>query len=299
MTEHYYMKNIFFFLVIIFLSMNVINGSQLGIGLPWNDIHFWRYWQSENGILNEKMLILNERNESISASFMIARVVDEGMLVKSVTDSSLGIVGGPWQIPAHGYHIVSMPLLADSIKNGRLYLYRVICSTSNRTGLMYILHPKPNGNFPQNRIITTMGNGNFWWEHSSIFAVSGEKVSVRLTFIPKSLEDGEKENNCYIQYNDPSYSLRKGFEKHLKLLKVESGNLPIVSNKIQTTKYWLNSQIITIPPSKDNHDYKETYSVDFILETRQTSYPEMQYYNVQIVRGQEGGYWLDLIVLPK
>jgi len=265
---HYSMKKILMFLVIVFLFVDLSKGSQLGIGLPWNDIHFWRYWQSENGILIEKMLILNERNESINASFMIARVVDDGMFVKSVTDSSLGIVGGPWQIPAHGYQIVSMPSLADSIKNGRLYLYRVICSASNKTGLMFILHPKPNGNFPQNRIITTMGYGNLWWEYSSIFAVSGEKVNIRLTFIPKSLEDGEKDTNCYIQYDDSSYSLREGFEKHLKLIKVESGNLPIVSNKIQTTKYWLNSQIINIPPSNFNHEYKETYAVDFILQTR-------------------------------
>jgi hypothetical protein len=95
------MKRILFCLVIIFSSLNVTNGNQLIIGLPWNDVHFWRFWQTDNGILNEKVIILNERNESIITSFMIAKIEDDGLYVKSVTDSLFGTVGGPWQIPGN------------------------------------------------------------------------------------------------------------------------------------------------------------------------------------------------------
>lgn len=286
-------------LVVILSLVNVTNGSQIGIGLPWSDIHFWRFWQVDNGILKEKMLILNERNESVDAKFMIAKIVDEGILVKAVTDSSYGVVGGPWQIPSHGYQIVSMPKVPDSIENKGHYYYSVICSSSDKKGLMQIPNTKPKGNFPQNRIIATMGDnhGNFWWEYSSLFATSGEYVDVRLTFIPKKLEQGEKDS-CYIQFTDPTDSTRKGFEKRLKLIKVESGNLPIQSNKIHDTRHWMNSQIITFPSSNENSEYPETYSVDFILQAPQTSFPEIRTYMVQIVRGNDGSNFLQLIVLP-
>jgi hypothetical protein len=299
------MKKIFMFLVIILSLVKVTNGSQIMIGLHFKDIIFWRFWQSDNGILKEKMLILNERNESINAKFMIAKIVDVSISVKAITDSSLGIVGGPWQIPAHGYQIVSMPNVPDSIENKNFYVYEVTCSNSDRDGLMEIHNAKPIGNFSQNKIITTMGingsgssHGNFWCEYNSLFAASGEYVNVRLTFIPRKLEQGEKDS-CYIQFTDPTDSIYIPIEKRLKLIKVESGNLPIQSNKLQDTRHWSNSQIITFPPPNANSEYPETYSVDFILQAPQTSFPEIRSYYVQIVRGNDGGNLLALIILPK
>jgi hypothetical protein len=294
------MKKIFMFLVIIFSLVNVTTASQIGIGLPWKDIVFWRFWQSDNGILKENMLILNERNESIDAKFMIAKSVDVSISIKVITDSSLGIIGGPWQIPAHGYKIVSMPNVPDSIENKGNYFYRVTCSSSDKTGLMKIHNTKPKGNFPQNRIITTneWGSGNSWLEYSSLFAASGEYVNVRLSFIPRKLEQGEKDS-CYIQFTDPTDSIYIPVEKRLKLIKVESGNLPIQSNKLKDTRHWANSQIIKFPPSNANSEYPETYSVDFILQAPHTSFPEIRSYYVQIVRGNDGGNSLALIILPK
>ena len=70
-------------------------------GIPRKDIHFWRFWQSEKGVLVEKILILNEIKDSINISFMVAHNVEGPReSIKVVIDSLFGIEGGPWQILA-------------------------------------------------------------------------------------------------------------------------------------------------------------------------------------------------------
>jgi hypothetical protein len=307
---HYSMKKIFMFLLMIFSFMNMTNGSSLGPeGIPWKDIHFWRFWQSDNGILNEKVLILNEKKEPVIISFMLAHTIDTGNeSYKIITDSTFGIVGGPWQISANGYQVVYMPKLTDSIK--RTFLYKVICNISDENGIMDVYSAKPTGNFPQNRIITTMNVdnrggssfGNYWWEHSSLFATSGETVNVRFVFIPGKFDKKFKDYECFIKFKDPTDSIiTRRLGEPLKLIKVERGNLPIES-KVELpdrVERW-KSLKITFPPINEKSEFKDFYSVDFILEAPQTTSPEIHYFGSLIMRGGNGGtFLLPLIVLPK
>jgi hypothetical protein len=303
------MKKILFFLVIIFSFMNITNGNQLMIGLTWDDIHFWRFWQSDSSILNEKVLVLNERKELINVSFMIAKIVDAGTRVMAITDSSFGIVGGPWQIPANGYKVFDMPKLPDSIEANHSYLYKVLCSKSDQAGLMYIHNAKPNGNFPENSIITNMevdggpsAEGKYWWEQSSFYSASGEKVIVRFSFIPGKFDLKEKDNECSLFFPNPPDSIIKLSHELVKLIKVDRGYLPLAS-KVELpdeTERWKGNRF-TFPQLDETLKANEVYSVDFILETPNTMSTEIRYFDCSLRIGNTKSRHLrlPLIVLPK
>jgi hypothetical protein len=288
--------------------MNVTNGSQIIIGIPWSDIHFWRFWQLENGNINEKIIIVNDKKEAVNISFMIDKIRDSLNQVWVVTEKSFGTVGGPWEISANGYQIVSMPKLPDSIKENGKYLYEVHCNNSVETGLMKVSDAKPNGNFPLNRIITTTevnggpsSGGNYWYEHSSPFVTSGDKIIVRFTFIPAKFDPKVKDNECFIKIMDPNDSTTKRPKIPPKLIKVESGNLPIES-KIEspTDPYRWRSLTINFPPLNEGSEYKGTYSVDFIFEAPTTITPEFQNVMSCIKRsGYTQCISIPFVVLPK
>ena len=289
--------------------MNVTNcaiGDPQGI--PWKDIHFWRFWQSEKGFLVEKILILNEKNDSIDITFMVAHnVYGPRESLKVVTDSSIGIVGGPWQIPAKGYKEILMPRLFDSL-GIRGYYYKILSSSSDKTGLIHIYNPKPKGKFSNEKIITTLGgnaignsNGEYWWENNTLFAVSGEKVNIHFSFIPKIIKTKSTKDECYIRVNDPIDSITRGNGKPLKLIKVKNGNLPIkskIENPDRPNKW--KSLYISFPTIADSSEYTDDYSVDFILEAPKVHAPEYHYFASFIMGKYYGSlFYLPLIVLPK
>jgi hypothetical protein len=294
-------------LVITFSCLNVAKGS---VGdpesIPWKDIHFCRFWQSEKGVLVEKVLILNEKNEPVTISLMIAHTEygpEERM--KIITDSSLGVVGGPWQISGNGYHIANMPRF-DSI--GRLgYYYKIICSTSDKTGLMHIYNAKPICMLSNDKIITSIGGDNIgnthgecWWEQSSLFVKSGERVSAHFSFVP-ILFNPKLINECYIRVKDPTDTTTSGPAKPIKLIKVVSGNFPVESEIQAPDKpYKWKSLTVSFPSPIDSSELIRNYSVDFILEVPKVLSPEYHYFGSFIMRGGDGGiFFLPIIVLPK
>ena len=306
---HCSMRKIIFFLVIIISFMNVTNGSSIDPeGIPWKDIHFWRFWQSEKGVLVEKILILNENKDSINISFMVAHSIDGPReSIKVVTDSSFGIVGGPWQIPAKVYKIIYMPQLPDS--NGmRGYYYKILCSSSDKTGLIYIFNPKPKGKFSDDKIITTLGGdvvghspGDYWWEQSSLFALSGEEISFHFTFIPQIINPRSTTNEWYISVKDQTDSVKSGSHLLLQLIRVENGKFPIESKIVAPDKpYKWKSLTVNFPSITDSSEYKDNFSVDFIIKAPKVETPKFYIFPSFVMRGGNGGtFFLPLIVLPK
>jgi hypothetical protein len=303
------MKKIIFFLIIILSFMNITYGGQLMIGLTFDDIHFWRFWQSDRGILNEKVLILNERKEGINVSLLVDKIVDFGTRVMVFTDSSLGIVGGPWQIPANGYKVFDMPKLPDSIEANKSYLYEVLCGKSDQAGLMYIHNEKPKGTFQDNRIITNMevdggpgAEGKYWWEQSSLYTASGEKVMVRFSFIPENSDSKEKDNKYSLFFTNPPDSIIKLSNELVKLIKVTRGYIPFVPKvDLQDgTESYMGSRF-TFPQSDKTFRDDGVYSVDFILEAPITTSTEFRSFNCSLRIGDTKyrHLRLPLIVLPK
>jgi len=296
------------FVVIILSLVNGTRASQLGVGTPWTDIHFWRFWKLENRILDDKILIFNDKNEPVNISFMIAKIIDNGLTTSAETDSSFGIVGGPWQIPAHGYKIFLVPKISIPVDKIRNYLFKILCNGSEKEGLMTIYNAKPNGNFPLNRIITTsgvFGNGDgsdtYWLEHSSFFAKPGEKVNVRLIITPPGFDSLENHNKWFVRFPDPTESIKQKQGISLKLIEVDKGNLQM-ELKVEKPSYpnSRKNDYITILPADKNANYKQFYAIDFVFDTPKTISPHFCYFGIELYLGNIGGsFQLPLIVLPK
>lgn len=296
------------FLTIIVTFINVANGSNIGPrGIPWKGIHFWRFWQSENGNLIEKVMIINEKKEPIKISFMIAHTVDGPLeSIKIITDSSLGIVGGPWSIPASNYQTFYMPKIADLLNNGDYY-YKIQCNISDKFGYIDVNDAKPKGLYPKDKIITTTGvdqvggtNGSYWWEHNSFFAKSGEEVHIHFSFIPKYF-DPNSLNDCFIDFKDPSDTTTREPIIPLILLKVNSGILPVESKILNQglPNEWKRMEI-QFPTVSDSMKFKNNYSVDFIFKAPEAAVPEYHFYRSLTKRGVTGSvFFIPLIVLPK
>ena len=302
------MKKIMICLVIILSFVNVTNGSSMDPeGIPWKDIHFWRFWQSEKGVLVEKILILNEKKDSMNISFMISHGVEGPReSYKVVIDSSFGIVGGPWQIPANGYKIIYMPRSYDSMGYG--YYYAILYSSSDKTGLLHIYNPKPKGKFSDDRIITTLGGdavghslGEYWWEQNSLFALSGEEISFHFTFIPQIINPRSTTNEWNISVKDPTDSVKSGSHLLLQLIRVENGKFPMESKIVAPDKpYKWKRLTVHFPSIADSSEYKDNFSVDFIIKAPKVESPKFYIFPSSVMCGGNGGtFFLPLIVLPK
>jgi len=307
------MRKIYFVLALVLSIINTGYTSQLLPGLSLKDVHALRYWQSENGILKEKILILNERKESISISFMIEHITSDIHsnlnLIKEIIDSSLGVVGGPWRISGHNYKIFYMPKLHDSISAKQKYLFRVFCNNSENAGSMHIYNPKPSGHFPNNRIIVTTGvdemcggsEDKYWWEYNSLFAVSGKKATIHFRLIPIKFNPKAKDEKCFIIYGDSSNPIAKGMPGGLKLIKANKGNLPVESKTVKSdNKEKWKVHTVTFPKLNKHYKDRGNYSVDFIVQTSKTTSPKFYYTDCSIMRGtRKGVFFLPLLVLPK
>ena len=144
--------------------------------------------------------------------------------------------------------------------------------------------------------------GKYWWEQSSLYTASGEKVIVRFSFIPGKSDPKEKDNECSLFFPNPPDSIIKLSHELVKLIKVTRGYLPLVSKvELPDGAERYKGNRFTFPQLDETLKDNVVYSVDFILEAPNTMSTEIRYFNCGLRIGDTKyrHLRLPLIVLPK
>jgi len=139
--------------------------------------------------MSEKLLILNERENPVRLAVRVDRVrlVEEHIHLS--VDSTFGLVGGPWSIPAKSYRVVPMPHIAVRDSNG--YLFRFERADTSLPVRMNIRAARPSSPVRGGWTVTAgaVDGGhswrNCWWEQKSPFLRSGARATARLRIVAK------------------------------------------------------------------------------------------------------------------
>lgn len=267
--------------------------SQIVIGLNWKNIVVWRYWEIIEGKPIEKMILLNRQDESMILNVMLAKIVEIEGRLRTEIDSSFGIVGGPWDIPAKNHIIVNAPIVQGVDANK--YLLRFAKKDGQSLGLLHLSTPRPEGTFPDGSIITTEGlNGsggtliNCWWKHESISVKSGQKKNVQLIIMPmKNPSTEDKPRLIIISKSEESQDSLPS----LKLVEVNSKSL-----KFKNTERGIE---YLIPWQKNISVDNATYLINIEIEAPRVTEPTMAIlpiWHSTIVEGQNIS--LPMLVMP-
>jgi hypothetical protein len=279
--------------------------STLMLGLHWNKLYTWRYWQFENGISCEKMTILNEDAADVTLQFVLAKIIDDGLHVTTTVDTPPTIVGGPWKIPAHDYLTVDVPVLNKS--NSTNYLFRVYKDSLKDYCLTQISTPKPDSIILKGIFQTTEGvngsGGNSpyrWWEHKSLFLKGGKRSSVTLV-----LESLAKEQPFVLVLKWPDSLL--GGRQSLICLKTDGRGLKIDSTSSIDFAYKKvigNARVTgfsyTLQQKNDSNKIEKYYPINFLVQAPTVKRPTMMFLSVSYFSmiGNGGDFSLPLIVVP-
>jgi len=175
--------------IFLFVILSRLCSAQLAPGWHSKDLYVQRYWKIKDGSLKEKMLLFNKDSLAKNVFVTVSKFVDRGIDQGTMADvCSLGIVGGPWKIPANKYIVVDPPKL---IVNDTAGLFFKFSEFKNETTLFCgFLNPydvPPAVAYDSSIIyLTQVLNGfesrrNFgWWELNSIVQKSGGGTTAKL-----------------------------------------------------------------------------------------------------------------------
>jgi len=210
-----------FFIIILIIPSTLF--SSFVCGLDVDKLVIQKFWQFEEGKFKEKLLILNEDSVDIKVYF---RVLKEIGIEHYEMDTSLGIIGGPWEISKESYIVTDLKdySFLNQFDN-HLKVYKDVENKTIDCGCICIEHPLPNYNSDSNKIIlTTRANSihplmnNIWWEYNSLLAKAGEEIKIDLNiFNLPDYENDYNANSILVFYWPDSLTKR-----NLKNIKVNS-----------------------------------------------------------------------------
>jgi len=261
-------------------------GSTFATRGGWADVHLWRYWESRNGKMVERLLILNERAEPVEINVRVDTVELVSNRIYIKIDSAFGLVGGPWSVPAESYRIVPMPHVAVRDSNG--YLYRFERADTSMVARMNIGQARPAAPVRGDWIVTTgaVDGGHswkdYWWEQRSPVVRAGERVSGRLHVVAREWTTRAVHPEQFVLVLRWADSVMHG-RKPLDLvrasstarLKVDSTDAP----EFPYTWIWPNGQMpargfaFTLPDEPQGK--QELLTFDFLVEAPTMNSPRL------------------------
>jgi len=268
--------------------------SQIVIGLNWNKLIVWRYWEIIQGQPIEKMIILNREDIDMTLNIMLTRIVDSGGRIRTKVDSCFGIIGGPWEIPAKNYIIVNAPIVQGV--DAKEYLLSFTKRDGQSLGLLHMSTQKPEPTFSDATIITTEGlNGsggtfiNCWWKHESISVKSGQQKTVQLVVMPMKNPSTKNEPRSIIIISKSAES--QDSLSSLKLVEMNSKSL-----KFKNTERGIE---YLIPWQKNISIDKATHLINIEIEAPIVTEPTMALLPIWHSTNVEGqNISLPILVMP-
>jgi len=280
------MKTCFLRILFLCLLAPAAHASTYATRGGWADVHLWRYWESRNGKMVEKLLILNEREKPVRLTVRVDTVELVAERIYTVIDSAFGVVGGPWTIPARGYRIFRMPRIAVRDANG--YLFRFTRADTSLLARMNIAAARPQAPARGDWALTTgeVDGGHswkdVWWEQKSPVALSGERTTARLRVIAREWPTRTVHAEQFVLVLHWEDSVMHG-RKPLELvraacdrrLQIDSTASPGFPYKWVWPKGTMPATGFAFTLPNEPHGTQETLTFDFVVDLPAVASPEL------------------------
>jgi hypothetical protein len=299
---------------IIFIYSYNLTASSIVIGCCQQKVTIWRYWETVDGTLKERMLIFNGDSTSVNISVSVSKYIEHSTTSLLVDDSTFGIIGGPWYIQPYESMIVDD--LNFSISDSSRIYFKITGIKKDSAMVLGYIQPynyKPRTTEYKSALYSTPFIGreqdHFWWELESFLIKSGSSSVIKLNIVEntatKLLYGHHLEGISLIQMEDSL--LRPGVSGWLmpQIHKIEApGFNEHYTYAKDSLDYWgrglkyiLNYSLL--PSDKNSDDEEKVFTINFHITAAPVNKPQVEWLEVIVNRGRnKQGYLLRLIITP-